>query len=164
VVAGVPHEHSLVERYLALRSTRLSDRTVVAYRREPTGFVADVGGDAAVLAMTSEALALWFRTRPRDPGQPDDYRRWSLRTAHRKRVTLRTFYGWLRRAGLVTKNPVNGLDLPRAERPRPLVVGADAVDRLFDHIERQIAELTPTEPRRAALYALERFQAQFAVA
>jgi site-specific recombinase XerD len=144
-----------VERYLALRSTRLSERTVVACRRELTAFAADVGGDTAVLAMTPEAIALWFRARLRDAGRSDDYRRWSLRTAHRKRVTLRTFYEWLRRAGLVAKNPVNDLDLPRAERPRPVVVSADAVDRLFEHIERRIAELTPVEPRRAALYALD---------
>jgi integrase/recombinase XerD len=152
---GVPHDLSLVERYLALRSTRLGERTIVAYRRELTAFAADVGGDTAVLAMTSEVLALWFRARLREPGHPDDYRRWSLRTAHRKRVTLRTFYEWLRRAGLVPKNPVNDLDLPRAERPRPVVVSADAVDRLFAHIEHQIVELIPTAPRRAALYALD---------
>ena len=46
-------------------------------------------------------------------------------------------------------------DLPRAERPRPVVVSADAVDRLFAHVEAQIAELTPAAPRRAALYALD---------
>jgi site-specific recombinase XerD len=145
----------LVERYLALRSTRLSERTVVAYRRELSGFAADVGGDAVVLAMMPEAIALWFRARLRDPARADDYRPWSLRTAHRKRVTLRTFHEWLRRTGLVAHNPVAGLDLPRAERPRPVVVAADAVDRLFAHVERRIADLTPTEPRRAALYALD---------
>jgi integrase/recombinase XerD len=46
-------------------------------------------------------------------------------------------------------------DLPRAERPRPVVVAADAVDRLSAHVERQIAALTPTEPRRTALYTLD---------
>src|SRR5688500_2608350 len=56
----------LVERYLALRSTRLAERTIIAYRRELTAFAADVGGDTAVLAMTPEALALWFRARLRD--------------------------------------------------------------------------------------------------
>jgi hypothetical protein len=43
---------------------------------------------------------------------------------------------------------VNDLDLPRAERPRPVVVSADAVD--------VVVSATPsTEPRRAALYALD---------
>jgi integrase/recombinase XerD len=105
--------------------------------------------------MAPESLALWFRARLRDAGQPDDARRWSLRTAHRKRVTLRTFYEWARRAGLVARNPAADLDLPRAERPRPVVVSADAVDRIFAHLEQQIAEFTPTQPRRAALYALD---------
>jgi integrase/recombinase XerD len=150
-----PPASPLVERYLALRSVRLADRTIVAYRRELTAFVADVGGDAAVLAMAPEALALWFRARLRDAGQPDDARRWSLRTAHRKRVTLRTFYEWARRAGLVARNPAADLDLPRAERPRPVVVSADAIDRIFAHLEQRIAEFTPTQPRRAALYALD---------
>ena len=65
----------LVERYLALRATRLGERTVITYRRELTVFTIGVGGDAAVLAMTPEALALWFRARLREPGRPDDCRR-----------------------------------------------------------------------------------------
>jgi hypothetical protein len=51
--------------------------------------------------------------------------------------------------------PTASHSLAEPRRPREVEVRADAVDRLFVHVEVRIAELTPTAPRRAALYALD---------
>ena len=46
---------------------------------------------------------------------------------------IRSFYRYLRRKGLVEKNPVSRLEGPKAERPLPQFVKASDMDRLLDN-------------------------------
>lgn len=148
---ALPPDFPLVDRYLTLRATRLGRRTLVSYRADLVAFATALG-TTALLAARSDDVAAWFRANLRDPADPTDPRPWTARTAHRRRAALNGFYEWARRQELLVRNPVDDVELPRFQRPAPVVIGAEPLERLFTHIEDRI---TVANDRIAQLYVLD---------
>lgn len=142
---------SPIERYLRLRATRLGRRTLECYRADLLAFAAALG-TTAVFEARPDDIAAWFRSNLRDPADPTDPRPWAPRTAHRRRASLNGFYEWARRQELIVRNPVDEVELPRFERPAPVVIGVEPLERLFAYVEDRI---TTADYRIAQLYILD---------
>ena len=115
----------LVEEFAA-SLTSLAPSTVEAYRR-----------DVAAFAEWAGRLGL------QDPAEVDRrvVRRYlaylgtmrrSSRTVARALSSLRRWFGWLRRAGVVTADPTAGLVAPKGEARLPRVLRADELHQLLD--------------------------------
>ena len=120
----------LVDRYLTLRATRLARASQTAYRADLLDLARFLGPQSIVEA-SPENIAAWFGANLRRPDDPDDTRRWCARTAHRRYAALSRFYIWARRSGHLEGNPLDGVELPRAIRPEPVVVSREHVDLLL---------------------------------
>ena len=120
----------LVDRYLALRATRLARASLTAYRADLLDLARFLRSRSIVDA-SPETIAAWFSANVRRPDDPDDTRRWCARTAHRRYAALSRLYAWARRSGLLEGNPLDGVELPRSIRPEPVVVSREHVDLLL---------------------------------
>jgi len=75
-------------------------------------------------------------------------------TVARKSAALRRFYGFLHDEGMRGDDPSSALPRRGAERPLPKILDHQAVDALFEEIERRKAEGVPGALRLAALIEL----------
>lgn len=74
-------------------------------------------------------------------------------TASRKMSSLRSFFRFLVREGLVKGNPFAGLQQPKPRRRLPAVLGREEVVRLIEAPARLRAQARAGEPSRAAPFA-----------
>ena len=104
-----------------------SANTVLAYRRDLAAFVEWVerlgihdpaGVDRKVLRRYVSYLAT---------------RRYARRTVARKAATLRRYFGWARRTGIVSIDPAVGLSAPSGGGRLPRVLRDDELGSLLDH-------------------------------
>lgn len=109
-------------------------------------------GPTPLLTARPDDVAAWFRANLRDPADPTDPRPWSACTAHRRRASLNGFYEWARRQELLVRNPVDEVELPRFQRPAPIVIGAEPLERLFTFVEDRISV---ADDRIGQLYILD---------
>lgn len=113
--------------------------TVAAYRGDVTAFVewAQRGVAMSPAAVDRAVLRRYvaFLTT----------RRYARRTIARKVASLRRYFGWLRRSGVIASDPSAGLSGPRGEGRLPRVLNADAVHELLDP---PVSETEPLWRRR----------------
>jgi site-specific recombinase XerD len=131
-------DQQLVRRYLIARSTRLLANTRAAYAADLSD-LARALGRTGLLGAASEDLAAYLFDRIRDPKDPDDPRPWSRRSGRRKLTAISGFYKWAARDGLVVKNPADGIEIARSERPAPVRVPSGDTASLFAHFEERVA-------------------------
>lgn len=83
------------------------------------------------------------------PGNPEsvtfhDVRSWivsmieggySAASVHRKISSLRVFYRYLRKEGIVSNDPFQKVVLPKMKKRLPVFIGEESLDKLFDNYE-----------------------------
>ena len=84
-------------------------------------------------------------------------------TTRRKLASLRTFYRWLAREGVVAHNPFSALHGPRLAKPLPKVLSADEVNRFLSAPAEEFARLKRRKPpaKREDMFACVRDAALF---
>ena len=84
-------------------------------------------------------------------------------TTRRKLASLRTFYRWLAREGMVERNPFSMLHGPRLAKPLPKVLSAEEVDRFLAAPVEELARLKGSRPpaKREDTFACVRDSALF---
>lgn len=136
-----------LERYVRhLRAERgYSAHTVRAYRRDVELFAAYVAGGVSALTDPEQARAALERAL----GDPDLFRRVdrntirsylahlqtggdTLRTAARKLASLRSFFGYLQREGLLEQNPAAEVRSPKLARGLPEALSIAEVTALIE--------------------------------
>jgi site-specific recombinase XerD len=109
-----------------LRSlTAASANTRAAYRRDVAAFCAwadraEVAGPEAVDRIVLRRYLSYLATR-----------RYSRRTVARRASSLRRYFGWLQRSGLVAADPTRGLSAPKGEGRLPTVLRRGDLDVLL---------------------------------
>ena len=106
--------------------TSVSEATVEAYRRDVNGFVgwadrAGLDGPGAVDRLTLRRYLASLTTR-----------RKAKRTIARTASSLRRYFGWLLRTGVIGVDPTARLSAPKGEARLPHVLRADELHRLLD--------------------------------
>lgn len=113
--------------------TGVAPATAVAYRRDVNAFAtwaerAGIDGPASVERRTLRRYLASLATRRR-----------SKRTIARAAASLRRYFGWLVRTGVITQDPTGGLSAPRGERRLPQVLRADELHVLLDEPPARVA-------------------------
>jgi len=107
---------------------RLSDKTVISYKTDLRQFadflVADGSGDD-LLGVESLHIRSWI-VYLMDA-------QISARSIHRKISGIRHFYRFCLREGLISRNPVEGIALPKLEKRLPVFVDEASMTALFDN-------------------------------
>jgi integrase/recombinase XerC len=106
--------------------TGVAANTVDAYRRDLVGFVtwadrAGLDGPAEVDRRVLRRYLAYLATR-----------RYARRSVARKAASLRRYFGWLRRTGVIADDPSVRLSAPRGEARLPRVLQADELEVLLD--------------------------------
>lgn len=106
--------------------TSVSPATVAAYRRDVTGFIewaerAGLDGPQAVDRLTVRRYLASLTTRRR-----------AKRTIARTASSLRRYFGWLQREGMIDSDPTARLSAPKGDARLPHVLRADELHRLLD--------------------------------
>ncbi len=101
-----------------------SEHTVKAYRRDVSQYLdyLDFGGDPAELAVDRQTLRRFLALLRRDAFAEGRPRKSALsdRSVARKLSSLRSFYRWLMKRGLLTTDPSLLVQLPKLGRPLPV--------------------------------------------
>ena len=117
-LTGAFLEHLRHERHLAAA-------TVTAYAGDLAAAEAHLAGQALDWQRADwRAIELWLATG-RQAGH-------SARTLRRRLSTLRTFFDWAMREGLLAHNPAAAVRTPRTNRRLPSSLAPDSVARLLD--------------------------------
>jgi len=106
--------------------TSVAPNTVVAYGRDLAAFVEwaerlGLAGPEAVDRKTLRRYVAYLATR-----------RYAKRTVARKASTLRRYFGWLRRTGVIAVDPSAGLSAPSGDGRLPRVLRDEEVTQLLD--------------------------------
>lgn len=114
------------EREFLSSLTSVAPRTVDAYRRDLLGFAAwaeehDVGDPADVDRLLLRRYVAHLAAH-----------RYARRSIARKASTLRRYFRWSERTGLVSADPTIGLSAPRADGRLPRVLRQDELNVLLD--------------------------------
>jgi site-specific recombinase XerD len=115
--------------------TSAAPATVAAYRADLEGFVAwaergGVAGPAAVQRITLRRYLAFLATQGR-----------ARRTISRRASSLRRYFGWLRRTGIITVDPTTRLSAPKGEGRLPHVLRADELHQLLDEPGAAVASV-----------------------
>ena len=106
--------------------TAAAPATVAAYRADLEGFVqwaerGGVAGPAAVQRITLRRYLAFLATQGR-----------ARRTIARRASSLRRYFRWLRRVGVIDTDPTSRLSAPKGEGRLPHVLRADELHQLLD--------------------------------
>jgi site-specific recombinase XerD len=129
--------------------TAVSPATVVAYRRDVEAFVtwaerSGIDAPEAVKRITLRRYLAALTTKRR-----------SKRTIARAAASLRRYFGWLHRRGMVEADPTAGLSAPRGDRRLPHVLRADELRVLLDEPPARVdADPEPVRLRDDAVLEL----------
>ena len=122
---------------------RLSPATVKSYQRDLEQFLSWLAenGTSAPDKINQHLVRAWVASRHRQSI--------SGKSLQRQLSSLRTFFRYLLREGVMTHNPAEGVRAPKAKRPLPKALDADQLSHLLD---RQAAD--PLEKRDLAMMEL----------
>jgi site-specific recombinase XerD len=129
--------------------TGVAPATVVAYRRDVSAFVtwaerAGIDEPASVERITLRRYLAALTTKRR-----------SKRTIARAAASLRRYFGWLHRTGVLSSDPTAGLSAPRGDRRLPHVLRADELRVLLDDPPARVdADPEPVRLRDDAILEL----------
>lgn len=133
----------MIDKFLTYLSHEVvaSPQTVKAYGQDLRQLAAWLMGDEPQLADQADFATVTLsdlRTWLGELGQKG----LCSRTLRRKAQAVRAFYHYLRKAGLVEKNPALDLSLPKLDKPLPYLVKQEELEPLLseDHFERAEAE------------------------
>lgn len=120
--------------------TSLAASTVEAYRRDVDAFAAwagrlEVVDPRAVDRRLVRRYVAYLGTRGRSP-----------RTVARAVSSLRRYFGWLRRRGVVAADPTAGLAPPKGTARLPRVLRADEIHQLLDEAPPVAADGATPDP------------------
>ena len=106
--------------------TAAAPATVAAYRADLEGFVqwaerGGLAGPAAVQRITLRRYLAFLATQGR-----------ARRTIARRASSLRRYFSWLRRIGVIDTDPTSRLSAPKGEARLPHVLRADELHQLLD--------------------------------
>ncbi|MGI8547185.1 MAG: tyrosine-type recombinase/integrase [Gemmatimonadaceae bacterium] len=147
----LPANADLARRYLLVRSGRLLKNSLTQYTESLGEFVTAIG-PMPLADVEIDDVAAYFNVRTRDATDRADARRWSPRTAAKHRSALNKFFRYLVKQRIIPANPVEDYELQRFRPAEPVIIGNEAFDTLFRHIESKI---TTSDDRIAALYILD---------
>jgi integrase/recombinase XerC len=121
--------------------TSASDNTVLAYGRDVDAFITwgqrlGLDGPAGADRKTLRRYVAYLATRQYAP-----------RTVARKASTLRRYYGWLRRTGVVAVDPSLGLSAPSGDGRLPRVLRDDELRALLDEPGPAVVDHDPRAVR-----------------
>lgn len=105
---------------------RLSDATIVNYKRDLEQFLDWLADNSTEDPgqITQHMVRAWVASRHRQ--------NISGKSLQRQLSSLRTFFRYLLREGLVTHNPADGVRAPKAKRPLPKALDTDQLSRILD--------------------------------
>jgi site-specific recombinase XerD len=114
--------------------TAVAPSTMVAYRRDVTSFAtwaerSGISSPASVQRITLRRYLASLSTKRR-----------SKRTIARAAASLRRYFGWLHRTGVIESDPTAGLSAPRGDRRLPHVLKADELRVLLDEPPARVEE------------------------
>ena len=106
--------------------TAASPATIDAYRRDLEGFInwSEDRGCPDPLAVGRSEVRGWVAKMSGDGYAP--------RTIARRLSTLRRYFGWLHRSGLIKLDPTAYISAPKGDARLPRVLQRKEIDRLFD--------------------------------
>jgi len=118
----------LIERFLdgLWSEQHLSDNTLLAYRRDITGFsrwLAEQEPAIGLLSVKRDEVQAYLRQRTKFAAKP--------RSLARCLSSLRRFYSYLRREKLIQDDPTALLDAPKIGRPLPKALSEMEVEQLL---------------------------------
>ncbi len=105
----------MLDRFLkyAITEKRFSEHTVIAYEKDLRQFLEfiGVGSESGIKEVKSSLIRSWMVSL-----LEDDY---SALSVHRKLSTLRSFFKWLQKEGVVEKNPMQTISGPKVKKELP---------------------------------------------
>jgi integrase/recombinase XerC len=109
---------------------RLSEQTIISYRSDLNQFVdfLKVDGQLASIELASSQMVRSWIVYLMDQDI-------SSRSVHRKISSLRHFYRFCLREGIVSSNPADGIVLPKMVKRLPVFVEETSLASLFDSFE-----------------------------
>jgi integrase len=117
----------LVEQFLdGMRSSNLRPRSIESLH-ELRRFASVVGNDRPVARIAEEDCRSFIFEAGASP-----------RTSTNRRLRLGRFFRWALKQGHVLVNPVEGIEPPRNEKPRPAILGVGEAQRLM-HAAAELA-------------------------
>jgi integrase/recombinase XerC len=125
------------EREFLSSLTSVAPRTVEAYRRDLAGFTAWAHGEGIDHPSAVDRLVLrrYVARLAAD--------RYARRSIARKASTLRRYFRWSTRTGLIALDPSHGLTAPRADGRLPRVLRQDELNVLLDAPPAAVADDHP---------------------
>ncbi|MGQ1946787.1 tyrosine-type recombinase/integrase [Geofilum sp. OHC36d9] len=108
---------------------RSSHHTQVAYQHDLEQFFAFLGGDETALlaSVKPKTVRNWIVELHKADMSP--------RTIHRKISSVRTFFKYLQRLGIIDGNPAASVNLPKTPKRLPLFVKEQEMELLLDHTD-----------------------------
>jgi len=108
---------------------RSSHHTQVAYQHDLEQFFAFLGGDETALlaSVKPKTVRNWIVELHKAEMSP--------RTIHRKISSVRAFYKYLQRLGVMDENPAISVNLPKTPKRLPLFVKENEMELLLDHTD-----------------------------
>jgi integrase/recombinase XerC len=122
------HKESFLQYILIEKG--YSRHTIISYQNDLDqffSFLEKQGSGANPAEISSNDLRAWIVSLL-DNGI-------SAVTVHRKISCLRVFFKYLRKEGIVKKDPMEGIVLPKRKKSLPVFVGEGAMDNLLDKYE-----------------------------
>jgi len=127
---ALPESHRIAQYAAHLaRERRLSDYTVRNYTQAARDFFSWMRAEGTLDvdhldAIPERSIRSWLVERQRSGA--------SRRTLHLGASALRGFYSYLRRTGVVSRNPFTGINLPKLEKPLPHFLTEAQLKSLLD--------------------------------
>lgn len=112
-------------RYLE-EEKHLTVNTLLSYRRDIDQYIEYLQGrKIAGLEKTNKTVVLTYLLMLQKQGRASS-------TISRHLASLRSFYGYLNRAGLIKQDPTLGLETPRVEKKLPQILSTQEVELLLE--------------------------------
>lgn len=118
--------NDLLEKYLLFlkNEDKLSENTLLSYKRDLEHFTRFAGDDKAVCAMSQQGIIAYLMSLQKQ-GR-------AVSTISRNIASLRSFYGFLTQEGIVEEDPTLHLQAPKAEKKAPQILSMEEINLLLE--------------------------------
>lgn len=112
-------------RYLD-EEKHLTDNTLASYKRDIQQYIQYLDDrKISSISNTNKTVVLTYLLTLQKQGR-------AASTISRHMASLRSFYGYLNRAGFIKKDPTLGLETPKVEKKLPKILTTDEVEKLLE--------------------------------